>query len=175
MRLLIGKFMRLSKNGEPVEKKGGSLAPLRPWKWGTLPTYNGFTHHERVRGGQLIWWFIDNGWLPAAAKCSISGSTERVQNHCEDYYLPWVPIPICQPIHLALHKRFREPEVWNRIVAAHASTGDEWFCRLPMTPINLAADLRERQGNGMKAIFSRAPLPAGVKLPAEIAAMDTEI
>jgi hypothetical protein len=147
---------------------GDGLATLRPWKWGTLPTYNGFTHQERVRGGQLIWWFIDNGWLSPATKCSISGSMERVQYHCENYYSPWLPIPICQPVHLALHRRFREPEAWNRVVATYRSTGNEWFCRLSMTPIDLAADLRERHGNGVMAVFSRAPIPAGVKLPCDI-------
>lgn len=80
-----------------------------------MPVYNGFTHEERVRGGQLIRHFIAKGWLARPERCSISGSTDNLQMHCEKYYAPWAPIPISQPIHMALHRRFRQPGPWNRI------------------------------------------------------------
>jgi hypothetical protein len=144
------------------------IKPLRPWRWATLPSYNGFTHEERVRGGQLIWWFLDNGWMARATRCSISGSTERIQYHCENYYAPWEPIPLSQTVHFALHKRFRQPDAWRRIVDAYAISGDEWFCRLAMEPVDLASELRAKLGDEVRAMFLRAPLPAGGTLPAEI-------
>jgi hypothetical protein len=142
-------------------KSADHFPKLRPWKWGVMKPYNGFTHEERVRGGQLIHWFIDNSWLAKPSRCSISGSTERVQYHCEDYYSPWQPYAINQQIHLALHRRFRQPDDWACIRDRYSVTGSEWFCALPMQPVDLAGALRAQHGNGIADIFSRAPVPQG--------------
>lgn len=137
---------------------------LRRWPWGILPVYNGFTHEERVRGWQLVSWRIDNGWMPKASTCCISGSMERVQYHSEDYY-GWAPYALNQQIHFALHQRFNRPKRWLEIVERYAVTGEEWFARVSLEPIDLAADLRAEHGDGITDIFTRVPLPDGVLVP----------
>lgn len=124
-----------------------------------MPVYNGFTHEERVRGWQLAHYFIDNGWLAKPERCSVSGVASNIQYHSEDYYSPWAPIPICQPIHMALHRRFRQPDPWNRVVEKYAVTGDEWFCALALKQIDLAAMLRAQHGPHIVDVFRRAPFP----------------
>lgn len=149
-------------------------AGLPDWKWPQMPAYNGFTHEERVRGWQLIHFYTENGWLAKPQRCSISGSTENLQMHCEDYYAPWSPYPVSRAIHMALHRRFREPDPWNRIVERCAVTGEEWFCTLALKQIDLAAMLRARHGAHIVDVFRRAPFvyeqycrcPAGLARPA---------
>ncbi|MBZ9795220.1 hypothetical protein [Mesorhizobium sp. ES1-4] len=142
-----------------IAMKASDLSGLPEWKWPRMPVYNGFTHEERVRGWQLIHHFVANGWLAKPDRCSISGSTENLQAHCENYYAPWSPVPICRPIHMALHRRFRQPDAWNRIVERYAMTGQEWFCAIGMHPIDLAASLRAQHGAHIADIFRRAPFP----------------
>ncbi|UVK51286.1 hypothetical protein DBIPINDM_004529 [Mesorhizobium sp. AR02] len=124
-----------------------------------MAVYNGFTHEERVRGWQLIHFGIDNGWLAKPERCSITGSSENLQMHCEDYYSPWSPYPVSRPIHMALHRRFREPGPWSRIVERCAVTGDEWFCTLALKQIDLAATLRAQYGAHIVDVFRRVPFP----------------
>ncbi|WP_156932699.1 hypothetical protein [Rhizobium sp. IBUN] len=140
------------------------VKPLRQWKWGVLPRYNGFEHDERVRGWQLVRWFEDNGWLSPAATCCISGSSERVSRHSEDYSR-LAPYPLCQSVHLALHRRFKHPDAWRRIVSRYSLTGEEWFARLSLVPIDLAGELRAKHGPEIADIFARAPIPEGVTIP----------
>ena len=142
------------------------MKPLRAWKWGVLPVYNGFTHVERVRGWQLIMWRIDNGWAERGATCCISGVTKMLRLHSEDYY-HWMPFTLTHSIHMALHQRFQRPEIWRRIVKQYAVTGDEWFARLSLIPIDLAADLRTKYGSQIADVFARAPVPEGVTIPHE--------
>jgi len=137
---------------------------LRKWPWGILPVYNGFTHEERVRGWQLISWCIDNGWMPKASIYCISGSTERLQYHSEDYY-GWAHYALNQQVHFALHQRFNRPKRWLEIVERYAVTGDEWFARLSLEPIDMAAALRAEHGDGIRDIFARAPMPDSVSIP----------
>lgn len=137
---------------------------LRSWQWGTLPVYNGFTHVERVRGWQLIMWRIDNGWSSRGATCCISGQTDQLRLHSEIYY-DWHPYTLNQSIHLALHRRFKAPDRWQRIVARYAVTGEEWFARLSLVPVDLAGELRTLHGPQIADIFDRAPIPAGIMVP----------
>ena len=130
---------------------------LRHWKWDRLPEYNGFTHEERVRGWQLHWQLIEDGQLPPATTCCISKASYKVQYHSENYYEPWNPYPISQPIHLALHRRFSVPEAWKSIVEQYSVTGQEWYALLEITPINLAAELRAAHGFQIADIFDRIP------------------
>lgn len=135
-------------------------ARLPEWKWPRMPDYNGFTHEERVRGWQLIHHFIANGWLAKPERCSISGAAGNVQYHCEDYYAPWSPYAISQPIHMALHRRFRQPDTWNRIRDNYVLSGDEWFCKLDARPVDLAATLRAVHGDQIADVFRGAPYPS---------------
>lgn len=130
---------------------------LRPWRWGTLPVYNGFTHHERVMGWQVIWWMIDAGKLEKPTACSISGRKDRIQLHSESYY-DWAPYGINQSLHMALHQRFKKPDNWLRIVDEHAKTGEEWFAKLSLEPIDLAGQLRREHGPDIVDIVKRAGL-----------------
>jgi hypothetical protein len=136
---------------------------LRAWKWGILPVYNGFTHEERVRGWQAIWWMIDSGKLKKPTICSISGTTERVAMHSENYYEP-APYGINQSLHMALHQRFKRPDNWRRIVDQYATTGEEWFAKLMVEPVDLAGDLRRVHGDGIADIFARAPISSGIRV-----------
>lgn len=140
------------------------IKKLRQWKWDKMPVYNGFTHDERVRGWQLTSWFMDNGWVAKATVCAISGSTERIQMHSENYY-ELTTYPISQSLHFALHQRFKRPEAWMRIVERYSISGDEWFAKLAMTPIDLAGDLRRAHGDPIADIFAHVPLPLGVSVP----------
>lgn len=137
----------------------GRIQPqmLRPWKWPPLSPYNGFTHEERVRGWQLIHMMVDDGSMSQPKQCSISGATHQLQHHCEDYYAPWNAYAVTQPLHIALHRRFRQPDPWKRIRDKYAVTGMEWFSELPMQPIDLAATLRAKHGAAIADIFQGAP------------------
>lgn len=121
-----------------------------------MPMYNGFTHEERVAGWQCIWWMIDNKVMSPPSICAISGMAGSLHYHCEDYYHPWDAIPLAQPIHLALHRRFNRPEAWQHIVATYAVSRQEWFARLKPRPIDLASALRAEKGPEICDVFRRA-------------------
>lgn len=137
---------------------------LRKWQWGELPTYNGFTHAERVRGWQAIHFLIDNGWMQRSHVCCISGETSMPRLHSETYY-SWKPYTLSHSIHMALHQRFNKPEAWRRVVDRYAATGDEWFARLSPEPVDLAAQLRSEYGPEITDLFARVPVPAGTIIP----------
>lgn len=137
---------------------------LRTWRWDPTPTYNGFIFEERVRGWQLIHFLLDNGWAERGATCCISGQTTQLRLHSENYY-DWRPFTLTHSLHMVLHKRFKEPDGWQRIVERYAVTGNEWFARLSLVPVDLAGELRARHGPQIANIFDRAPLPAGVNIP----------
>lgn len=137
---------------------------LRKWQWGELKPYNGFSFPERVRGWQLLMFLVDNGLMPGPQACCISGRTDRLQLHSENYF-DWQSYSLNQSIHLALHQRFRSPDRWRRIVDQYAVTGDEWFAQLSPVPIDLAGELRAKHGPEIADIFRRVPLPAGVEVP----------
>lgn len=137
---------------------------LRKWSWGVLPEYNGFTHVERVRGWQLINWRIDSGWFERPATCCITGLKHQLTLHSEVYYAPEGHV-LNRAIHMALHRRFNELDQWLRIVDQYAVTGDEWFARLSLVPIDLAGSLRAEHGPEVADVFARAPKPDGVIIP----------
>jgi hypothetical protein len=113
--------------------------PLREWTWPPLRSYNGFSGEQRVRVWQLQGWAQDVGVLPKPKWCSVCGSGSHVGFHCESYADPWSAIPLCQSCHLAVHRRFREPETWVRFQVRHRRAGPtQWFELLPVTEINLA-------------------------------------
>ena len=121
-----------------------------------MSEYNGFTHEERVAGWQCIWWLIDNKEMSRPSTCAISGAAGSLHLHCEDYYQPWDAIPLAQPIHLALHRRFKQPEAWQSIVATYAVSGQEWFALLKPHPIDLASALRAEKGSAIRDVFVKA-------------------
>jgi len=142
------------------------MKPFRQWKWGILPSYNGFTHEERVHVWQLQSWFCDNGWMAKPKVCSISGRTDRVAWHSENYFgWPKSTFSVQQGIHLSLHARYKNPHAWLKIVSQYAVTGDEWFARLPMVRVDIAGPLRAAYGPQISNIFARAPVPEGVGIP----------
>lgn len=141
---------------------------LRQWQWKELPTYNGFVHAERVRGWQLVNLLVELGQIDKPRMCAISGATEGLGFHSECYF-SWSPYVLCQPIHMALHRRFQKPDEWRRIVARHAVSGAEWFATLSPTPVDLADDLRRLHGAGVANIFARAPIPSSIDIePSQI-------
>ncbi|KQQ36722.1 hypothetical protein ASG19_10000 [Rhizobium sp. Leaf306] len=137
---------------------------LRKWRWGELPTYNGFTHAERVRGWQAIHFLIDNGWAQRSNICCISGDTNMPRLHSETYY-SWEPYTISHSIHMALHQRFRQPAPWRRIVDRYSVDGAEWYARLSLEPVDLAAQLRADYGPEITDLFARVPVPVGTIIP----------
>jgi hypothetical protein len=138
---------------------------LRKWRWPPLQPYNGFTSEERIRGWQLIWLLIDLGLQVKPTTCSMTGSNKNIGIHSENYYEPWNSFPISAGPHSILHRRFRYPQPWLRLVEQHAVTSEEWFCHLKMEPIDLAAELRAQRGREIADIFARAPLPEGITIP----------
>lgn len=142
------------------------MSSLPAWKWKPLKPYNGFSHIERVKVWQVQTYMIGKGWFPRASVCSISGKTDRVGWHSENYY-DWAHsgFQINQGLHLALHSRFRNPAAWQNIVDRYAKTGEEWFAGLSMTEEDMAAEQRELHGAAIADIYGGAPLPPGEKLP----------
>jgi hypothetical protein len=138
-----------------------AVKPLRQWRWGNLPTYNGFCHAERVRGWQLTMWMADNGWSRRSATCCISGREDDLQLHSETYY-GWEPYTLHRSVHMALHQRFHKPNQWHRIIDQYALTGAEWYSRLAIAPVDLAGALRAFHGPEIVDVFGRAPIPEGV-------------
>jgi hypothetical protein len=53
--------------------------------------------------------------------------------------------------------RFTRQGRWKTIVEQHSVTGDEWFAKLEMEPIDLAAHLRAVHGDHVADIFNRIP------------------
>ena len=158
----------MSGRGGNTGSGTGDLVRLRRWQWKDLPTYNGFVHAERVRGWQLVNLLVELGQIDKPRQCAISGATEGLQLHSECYY-SWSPYVVCQPIHMALHRRFRKPDEWGRIVERYAVSGAEWFATLSVTPVDLAGNLRRLHGDGVADIFARAPIPSGISiLPGQI-------
>lgn len=105
-----------------------------------------------------MWWMIDKAQIEKPATCAITGRTGSVSLHSENYY-DWAPIGVCHDVHLALHRRFRKPHDWQRIVGKYAVTGEEWFAKLSSKPIDLAAQLRNLHGAGISDVFARAGVP----------------
>jgi len=139
---------------------------LREWKWSILKPYNGFSNVERIHVWQLQSWFTDNGWWEKPTVCAISGRTDHVAWHSENYYdWPHSSFPVQQGIHLALHNRFKNSKTWLGIVSQYAVKGDEWFARLSLEPIDLAAQLRAEHGPEIADLFARAPFPEGTSIP----------
>ncbi|MFS2324590.1 hypothetical protein U2P60_04080 [Brucella sp. H1_1004] len=137
---------------------------LRKWPWSELPDYNGFTHVERVRGWQLIMWLEDSGLFKRGATCCISGQTHQLRLHSENYY-SWEPFTLNHSIHMALHQRFNKPDAWLRIVERYSSTGEEWFAKLALLPVDLAGELRSQNGQEYADIFARFEACNGLKVP----------
>jgi hypothetical protein len=135
------------------------------WQWKRLPTYNGFTHEDRVRAWQLTGWMMKTGRMPRPERCSVSGSTLELQYHAEDYYRPWTAYPISKPIHLALHRRFSRPDRWLAIRDEYGSDINAWFLQLRLAPYDLAANLRATMGDGD---CDRGPTHRGVRNRAPI-------
>lgn len=75
--------------------------------------------------------------------------------HSENYYQA-APYGINQSLHMALHQRFKKPDNWRSIVDEHATSGEEWFAKLALAPVDLAGQLREAHGDGIADIFARA-------------------
>lgn len=130
-------------------------ANLRQWTWHRMPDYNGFSHEERVKGWQYLCWLIDHNMLPKPRKCVISGATDRLQCHLENYYDPWTAVALTQPIHFALHRRFTRPSEWQAIVDRYAVSGEEWFALLAPHPVDIAAQLRKMHGDQVRDVFAQ--------------------
>ena len=115
----------------------------RPYR---LPTYNGFTHEQRVATLPIQKAAATSGAWTHPTRCSICGlsdpSTPRGRGyifaHLEDYDRPLRVHPACRSCHAALHARFRDPARWLAVSGRHGHAGS-WFRLLTMNPANQAA------------------------------------
>lgn len=141
---------------------------LRTWRWPTLKMYNGFTSEERIRCWQLQWLLIDLGRLELPRQCSITGSRENVVFHSENYFEPTTIFGISTDAHKLLHQRFYRPDAWQQLITRYIVTGDEWYAKLALEPIDLASELRQKLGPDWSLTLFAA-LPSGVTInPTEI-------
>jgi hypothetical protein len=141
--------------------------PIPRWRFPLLGPYNGFTGLERARGAQLMWWAIAAGVLPKPTSCSICQAIQgRFQYHSEDYYDPLHPHAICVSCHMSLHRRFRSPRSWLKLVAANMREG-AWFVGLRLEPVDFAGELRRTHGMRVADILARVldKLPPAVPRP----------
>ena len=158
-------FSILPISGNPCRLVGTNpMVRLRQWEWKELPTYNGFAHAERVRGWQLVNLLVELGQIDEPRQCAISGTTEGIISHHSECYYSWAPYALAQPIHFALHRRFKQPEPWLQLVERYAETGDEWWANLAMVPVDIASQRRTADGDRVADIFTRAPIPAGLQI-----------
>lgn len=95
-----------------------------------------------------------NGLRARPDRYAITGAAD-LTDHNEDSY-DWRPYAVSRSVHLALHRRFRSPAAWSAVVARYAVTGEEWFARLSLAPVDRAAALRSRHGDGIADLFGRA-------------------
>lgn len=132
--------------------------------WPLLRAYNGFTGEERRRGGQLIGWLQMAGSLPRPSRCDICRSREKVAFHSESYYHVLRPASLCNPCHMATHKRHFAWDAWRRIVDVHTVTGREWWALAPRHGLDIASHLRARHGWAAADVTRSpvAPLPDSV-------------
>lgn len=110
----------------------------RPYR---LPTYNGFTHEQRVATLPIQKTAVASGAWTHPTQCSICGFSDLsdprgrgyIFAHLEDYDRPLRIHPACRRCHAALHARFSEPTRWVAVTASHGHDGS-WFRKLSMNP-----------------------------------------
>lgn len=122
----------------PIDAAEKLLAGYEPpaWRYPLLGPYNGFTGEQRVRAWQLGTWLLRRGRLSVASCCDLCGGSSRLGRHSENYADVQRAITICGGCHLALHRRFRQPETWRQKLSALPST-PKWAIALSLTPIDL--------------------------------------
>lgn len=101
------------------------------WMYPPLPSYNGASGEQRVRGWQYSraarWMKL----IPQPTMCSICGKTGRLQYHNENYFRPLQVKPVCHGCHRTLHRRFKQPAPWLILVSRFGYKG-AWFVDLKM-------------------------------------------
>ena len=137
-----------------------ACGPPPIWKWKTLPTYNGFTHEERVLSWQVGWLLRRLGALHIHGQCDLCGVTDGLTLHSEDYRDIERALTLCKPCHFAIHRRFRSPS----IVRGRVGFGlvPPWATALSATPFDLAGWLRHNRPGGL---LDRLPSPLRAGLP----------
>lgn len=122
----------------PVDASENLLEGYKPpaWRYPLLGTYNGFSGEQRVRAWQLGTWLRRRGLLSIASCCDLCGSPSRLGRHSENYADIERAVTICERCHLALHKRFWQPEAWRRQLSTLQEV-PEWAVALSPTPIDL--------------------------------------
>lgn len=83
-----------------------------------LKTYNGFSGAYREKQGRKVYAAFKRGDLPKPSLCVGCGATpERgyhLMAHNEDYHRPFGFVEICFSCHMAVHRRFKELDIWYR-------------------------------------------------------------
>lgn len=111
-----------------------------------LPTYNGFTHEQRVATLPIQKAAVASGTWTHPTRCSICGFSDLsdprgrgyIFAHLEDYDRPFRVHPACRPCHAALHARFDDPRRWLAVSIQHGQNGS-WFRLLTLNPADQAA------------------------------------
>lgn len=113
--------------------------------------YNGFSGSFRSQVGSVVYGNIRSGVWPRPERCEVCGSRERrfLQAHLENYDDPTSYVGICRRCHMALHKRFSNPEGWLALLDGIEEEVDlfgevrhrvpAWARELSMTRIDLRA------------------------------------
>lgn len=124
----------------PIDAAENLLAGYEPpvWRYPPLGPYNGFTGEQRVRAWQLGTWLRRRGLLSVAPRCDLCDRSSRLSRHSENYADVQRAITVCGGCHLALHRRFREPEAWRHKLSTLPSI-PAWAIALSPTPIDLPA------------------------------------
>lgn len=136
-------------------KQKWAFAFKDPFKYPLNGPYNGFTGLERRRGGQIYTWACMMGILHKPKDCSICGGRfGGVNLHSEDYYNIFTAPALCRSCHKLIHQRFKNPRPWRMLVEGCSKTGREWFALAPLEPIDMAAVLRERHGDGAQDLIN---------------------
>lgn len=101
--------------------------------------YNGWTGAQRLATIPVQRAALQSGELRQPRRCSICcierdhSNGPRITLHDEDYAHPLHAYPICTRCHAILHKRFKQPEPWVRLVTRHARAGS-WFEQVTLDP-----------------------------------------
>jgi hypothetical protein len=128
-----------------VEKAVDAGARLARWGWPVPAPYNGATGLERISAWQKLYLARSLGWMPSPLFCSICRGDQRLHQHAENYFRPFIVHAICQRCHFCLHRRFRRPARWLQLLHDVAYS-PQWAREISLAELSRTDALRLARG-----------------------------
>lgn len=93
----------------------GAFVPR--WGWSTPRSYNGATGEERIAGWKKVAVARNLELIAKTAACEVCGRPAGSARHGEVYARPLMAKPICRSCHFKVHRRFGDPDGWERFLS----------------------------------------------------------